>query len=117
MNIYCCLATKCVILLACFEILFMCYPFSPHVYPLVLESVCYTLGTTLSSPIPVSMGTNHHLMNDFMCYQVFELGWDWDDLQLLAQGSLAGHLLECGCQLTGGYYMHPGDDLLQPQMV
>ncbi|KAL8489131.1 hypothetical protein ACS0TY_025147 [Phlomoides rotata] len=37
------------------------------------------------------------------------LGWNWDDLQLLAQGSLAGHLLEYGCQLTGGYYMHPGD--------
>ncbi|KAL3381315.1 hypothetical protein AABB24_001441 [Solanum stoloniferum] len=40
---------------------------------------------------------------------VYELGWNWNDLHLLAQGSLAGHLLECGCQLTGGYYMHPGD--------
>ncbi|KAL8538473.1 hypothetical protein ACS0TY_000469 [Phlomoides rotata] len=45
----------------------------------------------------------------FLGPMVFELGWNWDDLQLLAQGSLAGHLLECGCQLTGGYYMHPGD--------
>ncbi|GFP87425.1 hypothetical protein PHJA_000886200 [Phtheirospermum japonicum] len=35
--------------------------------------------------------------------------WNWDELRLLAQGSLAGHLLECGCQLTRGYYMHPGD--------
>lgn len=41
--------------------------------------------------------------------QVYELGWNWNDLHLLAQGSLAGHLLECGCQLTGGYYMHPGE--------
>ncbi|KAL6498816.1 hypothetical protein OROGR_028363 [Orobanche gracilis] len=45
----------------------------------------------------------------FLGPMVFELGWNWDDFQLLAQGSLAGHLLECGCQLTGGYFMHPGD--------
>ncbi|KAK6142822.1 hypothetical protein DH2020_023170 [Rehmannia glutinosa] len=45
----------------------------------------------------------------FLGPMVFELGWNWDELQLLAQGYLAGHLLECGCQLTGGYYMHPGD--------
>lgn len=47
----------------------------------------------------------------FWYNQVYELGWNWDEYQLLAQGSLAGHLLECGCQLTGGYYMHPGDFL------
>ncbi|KAG5626756.1 hypothetical protein H5410_011974 [Solanum commersonii] len=45
----------------------------------------------------------------FLAPMVYELGWNWDDLHLLAQGSLAGHLLECGCQVTGGYYMHPGD--------
>ncbi|TYH63131.1 hypothetical protein ES332_D07G168700v1 [Gossypium tomentosum] len=43
----------------------------------------------------------------FLAPMVYELGWNWDDLELLAQGSLAGHLLECGCQLTGGYFMHP----------
>ncbi|KAJ6334885.1 hypothetical protein OIU78_011682 [Salix suchowensis] len=41
--------------------------------------------------------------------EVHILSWNWDDLEQLAQGSLAGHLLECGCQLTGGYFMHPGD--------
>ncbi|XP_042017761.1 uncharacterized protein LOC121765622 [Salvia splendens] len=45
----------------------------------------------------------------FLGPMIFELGWNWDEFGLLAQGTLAGHLLECGCQLTGGYYMHPGD--------
>ncbi|KAK4266817.1 hypothetical protein QN277_023687 [Acacia crassicarpa] len=45
----------------------------------------------------------------FLAPMVYELGWNWDDLNQLAQGTLAGHLLECGCQLTGGYFMHPGD--------
>ncbi|KAK2976547.1 hypothetical protein RJ640_023785 [Escallonia rubra] len=45
----------------------------------------------------------------FLAPMIYELGWNWDELQLLAQGSLAGHLLECGCQLIGGYFMHPGD--------
>ncbi|KAH9618242.1 hypothetical protein KSS87_001646 [Heliosperma pusillum] len=45
----------------------------------------------------------------FLGPMVYELGWNWDDLEELAQGALAGHLLECGCQLTGGYFMHPGD--------
>ncbi|KAK4788655.1 hypothetical protein SAY86_019974 [Trapa natans] len=45
----------------------------------------------------------------FLGPMVYELGWNWNDFHLLAQGTLAGHLLECGCQLTGGYFMHPGD--------
>lgn len=45
----------------------------------------------------------------FLAPMVYELGWNWNDLEELAQGSMAGHLLECGCQLTGGYFMHPGD--------
>ncbi|KAF3681991.1 putative DEAD-box ATP-dependent RNA helicase 8-like [Capsicum annuum] len=48
----------------------------------------------------------------FLAPMVYELGWNWNDLQLLSQGSLAGHLLECGCQLTGGYYMHPGEPFI-----
>ncbi|KAJ7515008.1 hypothetical protein O6H91_23G068200 [Diphasiastrum complanatum] len=45
----------------------------------------------------------------FLGPMIFELGWNWNDYQKLAQGTLAGHLLECGCQLTGGYFMHPAD--------
>ncbi|WP_254508330.1 acyclic terpene utilization AtuA family protein [Anatilimnocola floriformis] len=34
---------------------------------------------------------------------VHEFGWSWDDLPKIAAATVAGHLIECGAQVTGGY--------------
>jgi len=35
-------------------------------------------------------------------------GWRSDDWAALGKGTLVGHLMECGMQITGGYYADPG---------
>ena len=35
---------------------------------------------------------------------MYEFGWREDDYGRLAAGSLAGHIIECGCQATGGLF-------------
>ncbi len=35
-------------------------------------------------------------------------GWDFENCDLIAAATAAGHLLECGAQVTGGYFCDPG---------
>lgn len=39
---------------------------------------------------------------------VAHFGWAWSDLDRIAAGTLAGHLLECGSQVSGGFFADPG---------
>jgi hypothetical protein len=44
----------------------------------------------------------------FMAPMMYEFGWDPLDHQRLGQGMGIGHLMECGAQVTGGYFSDPG---------
>ena len=39
---------------------------------------------------------------------IYEYGWKQNDLDLLGSGTICGHLLECGAQVTGAYFADPG---------
>lgn len=44
----------------------------------------------------------------FLAPLIHEFGWAMDDWVRLGRGTLAGHLLECAGQITGGYFADPG---------
>jgi hypothetical protein len=44
----------------------------------------------------------------FLAPMIHAFGWAMDDWNLLGQGTLGGHLLECAGQITGGYFADPG---------
>jgi hypothetical protein len=44
----------------------------------------------------------------FLAPLAHRFGWGASDLPRLGAGTLVGHLLECGMQVTGGYFADPG---------
>lgn len=44
----------------------------------------------------------------FLAPMIHEFGWNAGDIERLGRGSGVGHLLECGAQITGGYFVDPG---------
>ncbi|WP_428666059.1 acyclic terpene utilization AtuA family protein [Runella sp.] len=44
----------------------------------------------------------------FLAPMMHELGWSADDCDLMAKGTVIGHLLECAGQVTGGYFADAG---------
>ena len=44
----------------------------------------------------------------FLAPMIDAFGWAMDDWNLLGKGTVAGHLLECAGQITGGYFADPG---------
>jgi hypothetical protein len=44
----------------------------------------------------------------FLAPLVHAFGWAMDDWRRLGRGTLVGHLMECGGQITGGYFADPG---------
>jgi Acyclic terpene utilisation family protein AtuA len=43
----------------------------------------------------------------FLAPMIHAFGWSMEDWNLLGQGTVAGHLLECAGQITGGYFADP----------
>jgi hypothetical protein len=44
----------------------------------------------------------------FLAPLMHHFGWSTSDMPRLGAGTLVGHLLECGMQITGGYFADPG---------
>jgi len=44
----------------------------------------------------------------FLAPMIYEFGWSFSNTELLGKGTIGGHLMECGAQITGGYFADPG---------
>ncbi len=43
----------------------------------------------------------------FVAPLLYEFGWSPDDADIIAKGTVIGHLMECAGQITGGYFADP----------
>jgi len=83
--------------------------FSGEEFPAKLQSINAYLG---GFPIARALADGADIVITGRCADsalalgplIHEFGWEVDDWDRLAAGSLVGHLLECGCQLTGGTF-------------
>lgn len=44
----------------------------------------------------------------FLAPMMYEFGWSFEDAERMGKGTIGGHLMECGAQITGGYFADPG---------
>lgn len=44
----------------------------------------------------------------FVAPMIHEFGWALHDHDMIGRATVVGHLMECGAQVTGGYYADPG---------
>lgn len=44
----------------------------------------------------------------FVAPLLYEFGWPSNDWSRVGRAVMLGHLMECGCQISGGYYADPG---------
>ena len=70
------------------------------------DVVCEALGT--GAPIVLSGRVADPSL--FLAPMMHEFGWTYDDLPKIAQGTAAGHLLECTASVTGGCFGWPGQE-------
>jgi len=68
------------------------------------DAICQAL----SAGTPVTVTGRVSDPSLFLAPAMYHYGWSYDDWPKLAQGTVAGHLLECSAQLTGGCFADPG---------
>ncbi len=66
------------------------------ILPALAEGADVVVGGRLADPSLFLAPLMHHY------------GWSAGDTERLAAGTLVGHLMECGMQVTGGYFADPG---------